>query len=161
MNEPDQIRLMEYLDGRLDSGEAAEVEAWLARDGDARRLADEHRATWRLLGELDVTGEARAVAGFREATVRAARAETAASRPSVPLRTVALIAATLIVAVGLFIMRTSAPGWTKLSGEERLVVQNLDLLESLDVLEIYGSELDLAVQVDILRAFEGELGENQ
>jgi anti-sigma factor RsiW len=161
MNEHDQIRLMEYLDGRLDERASAEVEALLANDEIARRLADEHRAAWELLGQLETPAEACRVPGFRDATVRAAHEETAASRPPIPMRTVALIAASLIVAVGFAIMRSAAPAWTKLSDEERMVVQNLDLLESLDVLETYRSELDLAVQVDILRAFEGEVGDER
>ena len=51
------------------------------------------------------------------------------------------------------------PAWTRLSSEERLIVQNLDLLESLDLLEEYRSELDLAVDYEVMRAFDGELDE--
>ncbi|MBM3985795.1 MAG: Fis family transcriptional regulator, partial [Planctomycetes bacterium] len=52
MNERDGMRLMEYLDGRLDAGERAEVEAWLARDPEARRLAAQHRDLWAELAAL-------------------------------------------------------------------------------------------------------------
>jgi anti-sigma factor RsiW len=161
MDERDAIRLMEWLDGRLDPEEAAEVEAWLERDPEAARLAAEHRAVWSALGAVDLAENADDSDAFRERTVARARAAEQRVMPRLS-RAAMLVAASLLVAVSLFVlMRPSSPPWARLTDEEREIVQNLDLIEALDVLEQYGSELDLAVQVEILQAFDGELGESR
>ena len=59
----------------------------------------------------------------------------------------------------LFALRDEAPPWARLSAEDRAIVQNLDLLQSLDLLDRYGPQLDLAVDFEIMRAFDGELAE--
>lgn len=157
MDERDAIRLMEWLDGRLGPDESAEVEAWLEQDPQAARLAAEHRALWAAMGDTDMAPDSAESDAFRLATVARARERRVMPRFS---RAAMLVAASLLVGVSLFVlMRPQAPPWARLTEEEREIVQNLDLLESLDMLEQYGQELDLAVDVEILQAFAGEVGE--
>ena len=162
LTERDQIRLMEYLDGRLPADAAADVERWLADDPAARRLADQHRRTWDLLGEASETLPSPAEAGgsdaFRHTTLERVRRD-ARPRPAAARRSLALLAAALLVVVTLFALQEDPAPWSRLSAEERDIVQNLDLLESLDLLDTYGRQLDLAVDIEIMRAFDGELAE--
>jgi anti-sigma factor RsiW len=155
MNEHDGIRLMEYLDGRLDAGERAEVEAWLARDPAARRLLEEHRRTWAELAELP-QWPVQPSEEFRRATLR--RAEEERRAPLLPLRArgLAALAASLLVALG---------GWTWWSAQDRAardasdheLVGHLHVLQEYEFLRAHATELDIAVQSELLRHFKGEL----
>jgi len=155
MDERDGLRLMEYLDGRLDARERAEVEAWLARDPQARALLAEHRRLWQALGALPAP-QVQASEAFRRATVQRASEERTAGVTPLRLRAVALLAASLLVV---------AVGWAwfaaheraQLSPLDREVVGHLHLLESYDFLRTHADELDIAVRSEVLRHFEGEL----
>ena len=155
MNEREGLRLMEFLDGRLDAGERAEVEAWLARDPEARRLVEEHRRLWADLAALP-QAPVEASEEFRRDTLR--RAEQERLAPVLPLRARALaaLAASLLLAV---------VGWTWWSAQdraardaaERELVGHLHVLQEYDFLRSHADELDIAVQSEILRHFLGEL----
>jgi anti-sigma factor RsiW len=155
MNEPDGLRLMEYLDGRLDAGERAEVEAWLARDPEARSLCEQHRRLWAELATLP-QAPVEASEEFRRTTLR--RAEEERRAPVLPLRGRGLtaLAASLLLAVA---------GWTWWSAQDRAardatdreLIGHLHVLQEYDFLSAHAVELDIAVQSEILRHFEGEL----
>lgn len=160
MKTPDELRLLEYLDGRLSDAERAEVEAHLARDEGARRLVDEHRALWDLLGreaDADVsTSEA-----FRRATVERARVDVAGAaswrRPGVWKRGVALAAAAaLVVSVTVTWLAEPGEGYV-VSDAERPIIGHLELLEHLDFLEEHGELLDVVDAWHRTRAFDDEV----
>ena len=55
--------------------------------------------------------------------------------------------------------RGAAPILGAVTPLQQLCQRNLDLLQSLDLLDRYGPQLDLAVDFEIMRAFDGELAE--
>ena len=155
MNERDGIRLMEYLDGRLSAAERSEVEAWLARDPEARAAATEHRQLWSLLGEALPVPEIATSEDFRRATLARADADKDAGRRPLLLRPLSLAAAALLVGVSFWAYRTAhdralAPG-------DRDVVAHLGMLEHYDFLQVHGAELDVAIQADVMRHLAGEM----
>ncbi len=181
MDERDGILLMGYLDGALTPDETARVEAWLARDPQARRLLEEHRLVWQALGEAWSQPDVRATSGagvvrnFRApvtATAGAAAgapargpADATAESPRAPrprfdvgARGAALLAASLVAAVALFAW-WDRPPVNGLSSADQDIVAHLDLLESLDFVDKRGEQLDLAAGVELLAAFDGELPE--
>ena len=155
MNERDGVRLMEYLDGRLDAGERAEVEAWLARDPEARRVAEEQRRLWSELAKLP-QAPVEASAEFRRDTLRLAEEERLA--PVLPLRARALtaLAASLLLAVAGWAWWSAQDRATR-DAAERELVGHLHVLQEYDFLRAHADELDIAVQSEILRHFKGEL----
>ena len=156
MSERDGIRLMEYLDGRLTAGERAEVEAWLARDPEARRLAAEHARLWALLGEALPVPDVGASEMFRARTLRLAEQERPATLNPLRTRAAALLAASLLLAVVGWAW-WSAHTRVALSEADRAVVSQLHVLENYDFLEAHAQELDVAVKAEVLRHFAGEL----
>lgn len=155
MDEHDGIRLMEYLDGRLDAAGRAEVEAWLARDPAARAALAQHRRLWQQLGALPAPA-IEASEAFRRATVERAAGERQAPVTPLRLRATALLAASLLVAVVGWAW-WAARGRATLDPRDREVVGHLHLLESWDFLQAHADELDIAVRGEVLRHFEGEL----
>jgi len=156
MSEREGIRLMEYLDGRLDAGERAEVEAWLASDPEARRLLAEHERLWALLGEACPVPDVAASPDFRERTLRLAEQERPAALLPFRARAMALMAASLlVVAVGW--AWWSASRHSSLSDADRPVVSQLRVLENWDFLQAHDRELDIAVKYEVLRHLGGEL----
>jgi len=156
MNERDGIRLLEYLDRRLPPGERAEVEAWLARDPEARRLLAEHERLWSLLGEACPVPDVAASPDFRERTLRLAEQERPAALLPFRARAVALLAASLlVVAVGW--AWWSASRRAGLSESDRAVVSQLRVLENWDFLQAHDRELDTAVKAEVLSHLAGEL----
>lgn len=155
MNERDGMRLMEYLDGRLDAGERAEVEAWLARDPEARRLAAQHRDLWAELAALP-QAPVEASEEFRSATLR--RAEDERRAPVLPLRarTLSALAASLLLAVAGWAW-WSAQDQAARDASDRELIGHLHVLQEYDFLRAHAGELDIAVQSEILRHFKGEL----
>lgn len=153
MNERDGIRLMEYLDGRLPAAERAEVEAWLARDPEARAAAAEHRRLWSLLGEALPSPQVDASEDFRRATV--ARADADEGRRPLLLRPLSLAAAALLVAVSIWAWNSANE--RALQPGDRDVVAHLGLLEHYDFLQAHGSELDVAIQAEVIRHLAGEM----
>ncbi len=161
MRERDQIRLLEYLDDRLSANERSEVEAWLAVDAEARRLVDEHRLVWDALGTLEGVHDPQLAApsgSFRERVQQSAGGLTTTEPFSRGLQATGLLAAAVVLAVAVFQWYAPSQGTADLllSDEERMVVQDLDLLENLELLEQYGVELDLARELEVMRAFDGE-----
>ncbi len=156
MKEADGVRLMEYLDGRLPPAERAAVEAWLAEDPDARRRLAEQQRLWDLLGQALPVPAVQASAEFRAHTLERAAQERPAALLPLRSRAVALLAASLLVA---------AVGWAWWTAQERVrfddtdraVVGRLHLLEQYDFLQAHADELDVAVQAEVLRHFQGEL----
>jgi len=156
MNERDGIRLLEYLDRRLPPGERAEVEAWLARDPEARHLQAEHERLWALLGEALPVPDVAASPDFRERTLRLAEQERPAALLPFRARAVALLAASLLVVVVGWAW-WSASRRSGLSESDRAVVGQLRVLENWDFLQAHSRELDMAVKAEVLRHLAGEL----
>jgi anti-sigma factor RsiW len=156
MNERDGIRLLEYLDRRLPPGERAEVEDWIARDPEARRLLAEHERLWALLGEALPSPDIAASPDFRERTLRLAEQERPAALLPFRARAVALLAASLLVAVVGWAW-WSASRRSGLSESDRAVVGQLRVLEDWDFLQAHGRELDMAVKGEVLLHLAGEL----
>jgi hypothetical protein len=149
MHERDGIRLMQYLDGTLPATERRGVEAWLAVDPEARRIAAQHRALWELLGDADTEPVPAADEEFRRRTLqRAGDPGFAAWKP----RRAALIAASLLVGVVVFAWHDAASR-SVIGGEDLLVVGNLDLLERLEFADAHGTALDDMVYASVLRTF--------
>jgi anti-sigma factor RsiW len=156
MSEREGIRLMEYLDGRLTAGERAEVEAWLARDPEARRLLAEHRRLWTLLGDALPAPDVAASSRFRERTLELAEQERPAALLPLRSRATALLAASLLVVVVGWAW-WSANERSGLSDADRDVVGQLHVLEHYDFLQAHSRELDVAVRSEVLRHLAGEL----
>ncbi|HEX5009364.1 MAG TPA: hypothetical protein VFY71_03100 [Planctomycetota bacterium] len=156
MNERDGIRLLEYLDRRLPPDERAEVEAWLKRDAEARRLVADHERLWALLGEALPMPDVAASPDFRERTLRLAEQERPAALLPFRTRAVALLAASLLVVVGGWAW-WSASQRSGLSPGDRAVVGELRVLENWDFLQAHARELDLAVKAEVLHHLAGEL----
>ena len=149
------LLLMQFLDGTLPDGRRAEVEAWLAGDPVARRVADEHRRLWAALGEA-FPPEA-ASAEFAAATVLKARREEAGAPLALRLRArgVFLAAAALLVGVvGFAFWSASRQGEQAVRDEA--VIGHLHVLSELPFLEAHGEELDLALDCELVRQFQGE-----
>ncbi len=159
LSEAQEQQLLAYLDDRLSPDERSGVDAWLARDADLRRLLDEHRRTWELLGELPVPDEASPGAGFRENTVQRAHREERLRQRGARRRAMGVLAAAALVMALVLVLRDRPEPWARLTPEERHIVQNLELLENFDLLQQFETELDLAADVEALQAFEGELTE--
>ena len=156
MNERDGIRLLEYLDRRLPPGERAEVEAWLARDPEARRLLAEHERLWALLGKECPAPDVADSPDFRARTLRLAEQERPAALLPFRARAVALLAASLLVVVVGWAW-WSASRRSGLSESDRAVVGQLRVLENWDFLQAHGRELDMAVKAEVLSHLAGEL----
>jgi len=154
MNEREGIRLMEYLDGRLTPAERVEVEAWLARDAEARDAAEQHRRVWALLGEALPAPQVAASEDFRRAAIARADADTG-PRPLL-LRPASLIAAALLLAVSIWAYR-SAHDRAGLDAADRDVVAHLGMLEHWDFLTAHGDDLDVAIQSELIRHLAGEM----
>lgn len=96
-------RLVAYLDGELEEGEADAVEAELARDGSSRRQADSLQRAWDMLDLLEMP---RPSVEFSRQTVQLAtqaipQHEGTPSRPKRRWPTTLLWVAGLIVALGV------------------------------------------------------------
>jgi len=156
MNEFQGIRLMEYLDGRLPPADRAAVEEWLEKDPEARHVLDEQRRLWSLLGQDLPEPAVSASAEFRAVTLERAAQERPAALLPLRTRAVALLAASLLVAVAGWAW-WSAQGQVRLDETDRAVVGRLHLLEQYDFLQAHADELDVAVKAEVLRHFQGEL----
>jgi anti-sigma factor RsiW len=156
MNEAQGVRLMEYLDGRLPPDERLAVEEWLAADPEARRLLDEQRHLWSLLGQALPPPAVQASAEFRALTLERAAQERPAALLPMRTRAVALLAASLLVVVVGWAW-WSAQTRVRLDDTDRAVVGRLHLLEHYDFLQVHADELDVAVKAEVLRHFQGEL----
>ena len=156
MNESQGIRLMEYLDGRLPPAERAEVEAWLAKDPEAQRMMDEQRHLWVLLGQALPAPAVQPSAEFRAVTIERAAQERPSALLPMRSRALALLAASLLVAVGGWAW-WSAQTRVRLDELDRAVVGRLHMLEHFDFLQAHADELDVAVKAEVLRHFQGEL----
>ena len=161
MKTPDEWRLLEYLDGRLDERERAEVEAYLAEHPEVRRAMGEHREVWDLLDDAFDDGAIATSDAFRRATVERARVDVGAaspwSEPGVWRRGVALAAAAaLVVSVTATWMSDSRSRYV-VSDAERPVIGHLDLLRHLDFLEEHGDALDVVAAWQQTRALDGEV----
>jgi anti-sigma factor RsiW len=116
------LKIMAYADGELEGAERAEVEAWLAEDAQAARLANELTN----LGDLVQLGhegssDAKAVAAFdvadavMSAVAKDAKPEAAAAAPVVSLdrararrfRSGAIAAAALAIAASVLLLTRS------------------------------------------------------
>jgi anti-sigma factor RsiW len=148
--------LRAHLDGILPPERHDELRALLEDDPEAARYVDEHRRLWSLLGEAYAGAGAEPSDAFRERTVAASRA----AAPAAPRWRRWTLAAALLLAVGLAVLRAlspTAPGRVPLTAEEREVVHSLHVLQHFDTLERHGTELDLLGAFDVMRAFAGEL----
>jgi anti-sigma factor RsiW len=152
MDDRDRELLQDLVDGTLEESRRADAEALVAADDEARRFVAEHRALWAALGEaFDQTG-VRPDGGFRQAVELQRRSET--PQRIVPLRRVAAIAAVLLASAVLYF---TTPDDGQLTGDDVQVVRYLHVLESFDSIGRHGRALDLRYDVEVLRAFEGEL----
>ena len=184
MKTPDEWRLLEYLDGRLDERERTEVEAYLAEHPEVRRAMGEHREVWDLLDDAFDDGAIATSDAFRRATVERARVDVGAAsprarstrarstvararvdvgaaspwgEPGVWRRGVALAAAAaLVVSVTATWMSDSRSRYV-VSDAERPVIGHLDLLRHLDFLEEHGDALDVVAAWQQNRALDGEV----
>ena len=153
------LALMQYLDGTLPPERRAEIEAeieaWLASDPAARRVADEHRRVWAALGDAFPTEQASPE--FAAATVLKARREEAGAPLALRLRArgVFLAAAVLLVGVVGFAF-WSASRQAQQSVLDEAVIGHLHVLSELPFLEAHGEELDLALDLELVRQFQGE-----
>jgi anti-sigma factor RsiW len=152
MNDRDRELLQDLIDGTLDESRRAEAEDLAAADDEARRFVAEHRALWAALGEaFDRTG-VRPDGGFRQAVEQKRQSET--PQRVMPLRRVAAIAAVILASAVLYF---TIPDDGQLTGDDLQVVRYLHVLEPFDAIGRHGRALDLRYDVEVLRAFEGEL----
>lgn len=152
MDDTDRELLRELLDGRLPPERAEQARRLLERDAEARRFVDEHRALWDALAEAFTEPVPVADEAFRRAILESARDER--PRRVIPWRPTLAAAALLLAALSLHLARDDggAP-----SPDEQQMVRYLHVLRSLPSLERGAGALDLRYDLEVLRAFEGEL----
>lgn len=145
--------LQQALDPDAPDDARRAAEAALADDpAGARRLA-EHRAVWDALGELDTPLSDVSPEHFAsEVGRRAQREERRARRFRLVRGASPALAATLLVVVGLAWFGHRA--WVTRDDQ---LVRFLHLVEHAELADSRGVALDLRSEVEIRRAFEGEL----
>jgi anti-sigma factor RsiW len=143
MNCPDiRASLVEFLDGRLAPGRAADVRAHLESCSDCRREADLHRQTWELTGKV---GELEPAASFGASVRRRVR------RSKVSLLIGSCAAAAAIVAALVISpwRQPTAPAVEDVA-LRRLAPEDRRLLEELAADRTW----EIAENMDVLRALE-------
>jgi anti-sigma factor RsiW len=157
MNDLERVLLQEYVDGSLPAGRTADVERLLERSVVARRFVEEHRALWDALGEAFPEDEEAAGPSpeFRARTVEAA-GHAEPSRVRWGLVAGVAAAALVTIAVSLWMRGDTSP-LRGIPAADREVVRYLHVLRELETLEALGVELDLRGDLEVYRAFSGEL----
>lgn len=138
----DTLQLTAYLDGELDSAEAARLEARLSRDPALRARADRLRRAIAAVEALPApeasTALRRKVLAAVEPPTLLERLRASLTQPRVALAGLAAAGAT-IVAVGVLTRPEDD------DEDQLLLAQNLDLVEDLDVMD-----LDSADDVEVI-----------
>lgn len=154
MDERTLERLREHLDGTLEPARREELAELLANDVEAQRFVAEHELIWQALGEVELGAPVHTSAEFRERAVEGVRESVPMARRWGTLTAAAaVLVATLFVSSWLRRDRVDA----SLGAEDQQIVRYLHVLRNFDLIERYERELDLRADVDVLRAFEGEL----
>jgi anti-sigma-K factor RskA len=154
VNDLERVLLQDYVDGTLAEERLQDVSSLLENNATARRFVAEHQVVWDALGDAFGEPDVRANAEFREQTLSAA--ERSSPKTQGRWRVAGLAAAALLaVAAYGWITRADSP-LSDIPPADREVVMYLHVLQSLEVAETYGPELDLRGDFEIYRAFEGE-----
>lgn len=153
MDETTYQLLTGLLDGSLTPDDERRARELLDGSDEARRFVAEHRALWEELGRAFDDVPATSDPAFRARTLAAARASEP-RRSALSWRRIASLAALLLVAVSLYLTRDLG---RELSREDREMVQYLHVLQHFDLIQARGEQLDLRRDLDVLRAFEGEV----
>jgi anti-sigma factor RsiW len=157
MNDLEQVLMQEYLDGTLPEEREIDVERLIADSPTARKFVAEHRAIWDALGEAfpEADDESAPSPEFRARTLEAA---TQAQPRRIRWGMVAGVAAAAMVVVSVSSwMRGDTSPLRGIPAADREVVRYLHVLRDLDMLESFGEELDLRGDLEVFRAFSGEL----
>ncbi len=164
----DELRLLEYLDGKLPDAERSAVEKRLAKDEEARKLVAEHRAVWDLLDDA-MAADVSTSESFRRQTVERARTDTHDTtegswrNPATWRRAAAVAAAAALVVMVTGTWMSNSRSRYVVTDAERPIIGHLELLDHLDFLREHGDSLDLVNAWHRTSALDGEvdLGEGR
>lgn len=149
IDEEQRTEIVAYLDGELDPESAARIQKLLAKDADARRVAEELTIAWEALDSL---GEVRASDNFTQKTVTniQALAETeSARRPKAfDLKRGTMLGGWLLGIIAAGTTGFCLANWT-MPNKSHNLVRDVELIQSLPKYERAGS-------VDLLEKLKSE-----
>lgn len=153
MSRPTEELLARALDLEIAEASRAAARAELEATPEGRAALADHEALWDALGELD--GPANADDLFTQRVLsEAERQDRRVGRFRLVRGMGPSLAASLLILVAAFAWWSHQE---QVREQDADVVRYLHLLQALDVVDRFGEELDLRTEVEIHRAFDGEL----
>ncbi|MDG2150417.1 MAG: hypothetical protein P8N09_12940 [Planctomycetota bacterium] len=157
MNDLEQKLLQEHLEGTLPEERAGDLDQLLSSSPEARRFVAEHQALWEALGVAfsDTAESCEGSPEFRARVSQAAR-QVRPQRIRWGMLAGVAAAALVVLAVTEWIYKSDSP-LEGIPAADREVVRYLHILRDMEMVELFGEELDLRGELEIHRAFSGEL----